>query len=464
MIKKIAKIMCIIVAVTSLGACSAKKNTSAGKMEDSKKVITMSVLRKDKFLDNAIAKYEETHKDIKIEVKEYSPMPEGMGGSGGKVVQVKGNEDPRDKEKYVSTVNTELMSGNATDIIALGDLPFEKYAEKGLLADLKTIMDNDKSFNKEDYYYNVIDALNMNNKSYALPVTFGISMLSANKALLDSKAVAINSDWTWNDFANIAKKVAGGTGADKKYALANMNEGDLISSMVSTSYEKFVDEKKKEAKFDSKEFVELLNTGKKMVDEGLINTATADKTVKDMGSRGGTVFSLSSVNIPMDLAVSRTLFGEEAQFYNTPGSGSGLSFSSDLLLGINNKSAYKNESWEFLKYLISEDAQSGAGAAGLSLNKKALETSLQKAMNPGNGMKVMIKTPNSNGNAKPVTLTEADAKAVKEFISRVNKYGGANQKILNIIKEEAPAFFSGQKSAEDVAKIVQNKVNTYLKE
>jgi multiple sugar transport system substrate-binding protein len=459
MIKKIAAIMCIIIAAVSISACSTKKT---GKLEDGKKVITMSVLRADNFLKDAIAKFEEKYKDIKIQVKEYSPMPEGVGG-GGKTVMIN-NDDSRDVEKYVSAVNTEIMSGNGTDIIALENLPFEKYSQKGLLADLKTLMDNDKNFHKEEYYTNIIDALNINNKSYAIPVRFGISMLSANKTVLDNKNITINNNWTWNDFVNISKKVAGGNGADKKYALSNMNEGDLISSMVTTSYEKFVDENGRQAKFDSKEFIELLNTGKNLVDEGLVNTVKADKNIKDIGSRGGTIFNLQSVRVPADLSASRILFGEETQFYNTPGSGSDLSFNSDLMFGINNKSSYKNEAWELIKYMISQEAQSGMIIAGLPINKKALDANLEKAMNPDNGLKIAINTPNSQGQAKTITVTEEDGKSLKQNIERVTKYGGANQKILNIIKEEVPAFFSGQKSAEEVAKVVQNKANTYLKE
>lgn len=35
---------------------------------------------------------------------------------------------------------------------------------------------------------------------------------------------------------------------------------------------------------------------------------------------------------------------------------------------------------------------------------------------------------------------------------------------ISIVKEEAAAFFAGDKSAEDVAKIVQNRVSIYLAE
>ncbi|MDG0793993.1 hypothetical protein OMP38_26595 [Cohnella ginsengisoli] len=41
---------------------------------------------------------------------------------------------------------------------------------------------------------------------------------------------------------------------------------------------------------------------------------------------------------------------------------------------------------------------------------------------------------------------------------------GQSTKIGDIIREESKAFFTGQKSAEAVAKLIQNKVTTYLNE
>ena len=36
--------------------------------------------------------------------------------------------------------------------------------------------------------------------------------------------------------------------------------------------------------------------------------------------------------------------------------------------------------------------------------------------------------------------------------------------ILNIISEEAQGYFEGQKSAQDVAKVIQSRVQTYVSE
>ena len=39
-----------------------------------------------------------------------------------------------------------------------------------------------------------------------------------------------------------------------------------------------------------------------------------------------------------------------------------------------------------------------------------------------------------------------------------------NTEILNIISEEASGYFEGQKSVEDVAAVVQNRVQLYMNE
>ena len=47
----------------------------------------------------------------------------------------------------------------------------------------------------------------------------------------------------------------------------------------------------------------------------------------------------------------------------------------------------------------------------------------------------------------------------KAYISRMSNY-----RIKEIILEEGMAYFKGQKSVEDVCQIIQNRVNTYMKE
>ena len=61
--------------------------------------------------------------------------------------------------------------------------------------------------------------------------------------------------------------------------------------------------------------------------------------------------------------------------------------------------------------------------------------------------------------------TQADVDQVKDLVYNTTAVAGAvSDDITNIITEEAAAYFSGQKSAEDVAGIIQSRMQVYLSE
>lgn len=59
---------------------------------------------------------------------------------------------------------------------------------------------------------------------------------------------------------------------------------------------------------------------------------------------------------------------------------------------------------------------------------------------------------------------ENDIKAIKNILKNLKFQVNGESEILMIIKEEAAAYFAGQKSAEEVADIIQSRVQVYLKE
>lgn len=495
--KKLISLVCLVSLAFSMTACSS--GSTSGKVVNGKKVVTISVLTEDRLLLTAVQQYETAHPNITIDVKEYSPLPAniksamtqeaqnsasgnnnsntagggttgqqrqrptgqgfGQGGGQGGGQGARGT-DATTLEKYTTSVNTELMTGKGADIILLNNLPYENYAQKNLLVDYNTLIAKDTSFNKDNYFTNVINALAINGKNYAMPVSFGISVLSANKSILDSKNITIDSKtWTWTDFENVAKQVAGGTGADKKYALANMSETNLVSRMVSASYTNFVDEKSKTAKFDTKDFTDLLTVAKDMVDQGLVNTTTTSSRVNDAAGRGSTVFNIQSIDSPMMFGAAKMIYGTDASYLSIPGSSGSYTFTSDTLYGINSKSKYQSEAWDFIKFLLSDSVQASRQLGGFPVNKNSLNTLLTNAMT-----QTQSATNAGSANSFRVNFTQADSDLVKQFASNVNIYSGADSKILSIVQAEIPGFFSGQKTAADVAKVIQNRVNTFLKE
>ena len=64
---------------------------------------------------------------------------------------------------------------------------------------------------------------------------------------------------------------------------------------------------------------------------------------------------------------------------------------------------------------------------------------------------------------KPTTQKQIDdLTALVNGATAVN--GAVSQDILNIVREEADAYFSGQKSVEDVAATLQSRMEIYLSE
>ena len=61
-------------------------------------------------------------------------------------------------------------------------------------------------------------------------------------------------------------------------------------------------------------------------------------------------------------------------------------------------------------------------------------------------------------------LSQEQADQLVDFIYSVNNKVFHNEDIVNIVTEEAEAFFKGQKSAKEVTGLIQNRVQLYINE
>ena len=60
--------------------------------------------------------------------------------------------------------------------------------------------------------------------------------------------------------------------------------------------------------------------------------------------------------------------------------------------------------------------------------------------------------------------TQADIDKVMDIINSTTQINRYNNTVTDIVNEEAGAYFSGSKSAEAVAEMIQNRVQNYLDE
>ncbi|MEK8126574.1 extracellular solute-binding protein [Paenibacillus filicis] len=412
---------------------TASSGTAAGK-----KTIVFATFYETDFLKEAIQKYEAKHPDIQIQMTYAHPA---------------GNDAQweADQEKFIKTMNTQMLTGKGPDLLELDQLPMDKYAGKKLLLNLSEKMEQDSSFHREQYFTNILDNTKLGGSVYGIPLRFYLYAMIGNEEGLEKSGVPFDDkSWTWQQFIQTAKALA--KQGSHPYAFYG-DEILLLTDMVNESYDRYVDAVNRKASFDSPAFVGLLKQIKAMIDGKLVNNH----------GRSDTFFRMDTVSSIRSYTLAGTNLTEsysKVKLYNKPkaeGQKPGGFFKTDTTLGINAKSAVHNETWEFLKFLLSDETEPG----GFSVNKQAYKKQAEQMLQVGT-VKADEEGPLKG---KEFKVTPTQVQELEAYLTdAIHPVEYRPSKVEQILTEEAAAFFKGQKSAEAVAKLVQNRVSTYLNE
>ncbi|MED1060279.1 ABC transporter substrate-binding protein [Bacillus mycoides] len=443
--KKVCMMLVASLSISCMAACGNSDSKEERKTKDGKTIIKLWTLGDTGRLKQAEKLYEQKNPNIDIQIK--LDLPEnGLKKEGSQT-------DETSVEKEISKVNTEFLSGKGSDVIVLDTLPQEKYVKKGLLTDLSKMMEEDKSFDKSQYFSNVLDNSKINGKLYGIPLYFWISGILADDTAIQQSGVKVNDkEWTWSEFISIGKELKNkGT---HKYVISDMPPEEMLGYLVNDHYAELVDKASGKAKFESELFVQMLENVKKMYDEKIV---TADK-----GSFEEAYFVPTSIIAVEDYFTTGASFGlTGTKMYQKPhiaGQKKEVAFTPDTTVGINEKSPVKKEAWDFLKFLMSEERQESKKfhdkSNAFPINKNAYEKQIKT-------LKEVGKLEHPNGS---VNVTESEIQELEKMVAGINAQSPIETKIGSIIKEESKSYFSGQKSAKDVAALIQNRVTTYINE
>ncbi|GGG85888.1 ABC transporter substrate-binding protein [Paenibacillus radicis (ex Gao et al. 2016)] len=432
----------LLAAFLMLTACSKTDSSvnSGASSPGGKKTVVVAVMNSDPFLEKAAQAFEALHDDIHIEIKSHMASPDGDGRIALTLA---------DMEKYIQSVTTQAIAGKATDLIAMGILPEDKFVEKKVLVNLNDLMEKDSSFDKKQYYGNVLKSSQIGDGLYVMPLSFSLGAVQGNVELLKKANITINDhNWTWNQFADITKRLKEQNGSDY---LAFVGPGEILADYINENFSDLL--KKGNPDFDSDTFRDALTQIKVMFSEKVIegNYTETDKVL----------FSMKSMSNPKNVLLSA--LDPKLQYYQKPtmnGKSSGWKMGSFTTFGLNSKSKVQPEAWEFLKFMLSEEMQSAPELMGFPLSKAALDKKFadtEHALEQGE-LEVNFTIPDSETVKKQIqslkTLLEGDG-GEKSF---------SDQKVLDIVFEEFEPFITGQKSVEEVSKLIQNRVKTYLNE
>ncbi len=366
---------------------------------------------------------------------------------------------------------TEIMSGQMPDMLLLDQLPYRQLASKGLLEDLYPYIDSDPELKREDYFPNVLQAMEVNGGLYQITSGFNIQTLIGATQVVGDKP-----GWTYQELQNALATMPEGCDAMDLYT----TRGDLLQTLLCADLNHYVDWTEGKCYFDSQDFIDLLEFTARFpaeIPDDLEWESTTTRLAQ--GRQMLTSASLYSVD---SIIWQDVQFGEKGCTYigypTNEGVGSYMYLSTGYAMS--SKCSDKEAAWAFMRSVITEDAQRNSWD-GIPLSLKVYREKLEQAMTPeyqtdekGNYLldEKGQKIPQPIGSIwmeggeeyMVYNMTQEQADKLWEAVSTCTKLMESDNAIYDIVFEQAQAFYSGQKSAQDVAKLIQSKVTIYVNE
>lgn len=375
------------------------------------------------------------------------------------------DDDWSNYDDCIKRINNDLVAGKIPDILICdSSLPFNSYVSKGLIADLGSMMEKDESFNRSDYLENVLEAFSVGGKLYRIAPSFSIVTKSAKKSIVGDK-----TSWTMDDF--LAVKEAN----PNSEMQIEMTSSNFVSSMIVYNIGQYVNYETGECSFNTDSFKKALEYAKTLPAEIDYDSLYQDESYwmkRESAYRDNKTilrdeYIYSFRTFKQD---EEGYFGEPVTMIGIPSdNGNGSMFQINTSLAIMAKAKNPDGAWEFIKTLLTDEVQENIGELPIKLS--ALDKLAEKAKErpyweneKGEkeyydeqvwiGEQQFVITPN----------TDEDNQRMMDFIKSVNTVYEYDADLLKIIDEEVQAYFSGQKSVDEVTDIIQNRASTYISE
>lgn len=369
-------------------------------------------------------------------------------------------------DKKMEVYAKDLEAGNIPDIIDLTYCPMtlETLICVGAVEDLTPYLEADETIKKEDYIPNVLSAYERDGGLYAIMPCFGVEAFVGRADEIGEKKT-----WTTEDVITLLDSKE----ADTKL-LPGADKWSILWIMCNRNQDMFIDKESGACSFTGEEFKKILEFANRFPNEG-----NDDSTLDDLRN-GRTLLNREVITSVQQYQMYEYMFGGPVNTIGYPSFGeSGLTLKSNgTTVAMSTYSENKEGIWEFIRFNLSKERQENAGSpnGGFPILKSALEKQFEKDME-----QEYIKDENGSQREMPKSTwmrslggeeftvevyaaNEEQVARVREMIETAQNEESMNTEILNIISEEASGYFEGQKSVEDVAAVVQNRVQLYMNE
>lgn len=420
-----------------------------------KQELTLACMYLSYDMRTQIIDFNRSSADTRITVKDYSEY---------------NNEE--DWNAGLTKLNTEILSGVVPDILLInGSMPVQQYAAKGVLMDLWQLIDTDPELSRDDLMTHFFDVLSIDGKLYQVVDTFSIQT-----AVGLTSVVGDRTSWTLDEMQEAFATLEPGA-----TILGDWDTKDgILEACVSRSINSFVDWSNpvSPCSFDSEEFIDMLEFANSFPAE--FNDSDYDwENYESDYTRIRTrkqLMTQAYISNFDDIQYLRAMsMNEGVSFIGYPSSnGTGSNFANVYnSMAISSACKDMDAAWSFVRTILTEDYQTSDYMFEFPTNKHAFETMLERAMtpeyeiDPETGEEVEVTDTwwiDDDTTVEIGALTEEGYNQFMQLYESCNAVYSYDDAIMNLINEEVAAYFDGQKTAEETARLIQDRVSLYVME
>lgn len=377
----------------------------------------------------------------------------------------------------ITRLNNDIISDRCPDLIYLSGLDVDLLAQKGVFEDLNPYLKKSSRLNREDFLESILDAYTFDGVLTAIPYDFWVQTVVGSGAELDGI-----KEWT------IEGVIAFAQAHPDAQLFDGIDKGYMLEYLMRFNEELFIDWSTGECRFDSEEFKRILQFVASLPDEADRNGEKLSEPLRIQ--KGEVLLSKALMYSFNSVQMYKALYRGDVEFIGYPtvnGDRGHFIFMTTQAYGITAKAEHKEIAWEFIESVLTQERRYSKLGMGFYSQKSNLEALIWEELNSGymldeNGKLVL------DGNGEPIVntdfgtvsmgygsnqegwsytyrpSTQEEIDMVLKVIDEASIKAENDDGIMSIISEEAEAFFVGQKTVDEAAALIQNRISIYVSE
>ena len=352
------------------------------------------------------------------------------------------------QDQYYTKLDASLGAGEGPDVMWQSSKA-SYYVDGGALEPLTNYIKKD-NLSLDSYNKKIVDLYNFGGEQYGVPKDMDAWTFVYNADLFKNLGVDTpKPDWTWDDMVRIAKQLKAKQTATNVPLYYNFSFNNGVASLVHALGGKVIDNNK--GAMSSAAGTKALEMIKGLQDDGLILKVADSSDFNPVSSLISGKLAMGEIpSWNLSLLSKADVPNGTFQVVRMPSvNGSWTTDTNGLVYVMNVNSKHKDESWELIKFLTSEQGavHHAEGGAGLPANNsKATLRAFVKANEKLSGLEQALS----------VTIDKSYLRTTTQFPKIIT----ANSKIASAVMGP---FYAGTVSAADTAKKIDETLGEALR-